>query len=198
VLAAQGSDGAAARFRLRWTENAEHGAPDRIPNQPGRATNTWLINPQPVIEQTLWDLVDWVENGIEPSGTTYEYVDGKVHLPATAVERGGIQPVVSVTANGGPRAEVRTGETVELVVHAEVPPGAGSLVSIEWDFDGSGTYPFQHPDVGGTLTSLSTTYTYDRPGTYFATARVHSHRDGDVKATDRRIPNVAQARIVVT
>jgi len=200
VLGAQGPDRAKERFRLRWTENAEHGAPDRIPNQPGRATNTWLINPQPIIEQTLWDLVDWVEKGIAPAGTAYEYRDGKVSLPDTAAARGGIQPVLSVTADGGTVAEVRAGETVTLHVHAEVPPDAGSLISVEWDFDGSGTFPFRHPEVDGTSTkaSLSTTHAYDRPGTYFATARVHSHRDGDVEASHRRIPNVAQARVVVT
>jgi hypothetical protein len=86
-----------------------------------------------------------------------------------------------------------------LEVQAEVPPGAGTIISIEWDFDGSGTFPFHQPGVDGTASSLTvcTTHAYDRPGTYFATARVCSHRDGDVKAVARRIPNVDQARIIV-
>jgi hypothetical protein len=45
--------------------------------------------------------------------------------------------------------------------------------------------------------SLTTTHTYDRPGDYFATALVHSNRDGDVKATFRRIPNLSQVRVAV-
>jgi hypothetical protein len=200
VLAAQGSDGAAERFRLRWTQNAEHGAPDRLASPPNRAANTWLVDPQPIVEQTIVDLIDWVEKGIVPEGTTYSYDDGKVSLPPSAAERGGIQPVVSVSANGGTSAAVRVGEAVALEVHAEVPPGAGTLVSVEWDFDGTGTFPFRHAEVDGTAADLSleTSHTYPRPGVYFATALVRSHRDGDVNATSRRIPNVAQARVVVT
>jgi cytochrome P450 len=84
-------------------------------------------------------------------------------------------------------------------VHAEVPPGAGTIVGVEWDFDGSGTYPYSRDvDAPATQLTLSTTHRYDRPGTYFATARVHSHREGDVRATTRRIPNVGQARVVVS
>jgi hypothetical protein len=85
-------------------------------------------------------------------------------------------------------------------LHGSVPPGVGTLISAEWDFDGTGTYPFHHDEVDGTAAelTLSTTHTYDRPGTYFVTGKVESHRDGDVKATSRRIPNLAQARIVVT
>jgi hypothetical protein len=200
VLAAQGPDGAAERFRLRWTENAEHGAPDRLASPPNRAGNTWLIDPQPIVEQTLVDLIDWVEKGIAPAATTYSYHDGKVSLPPTAAARQGIQPVVSVSANGSSLAAVRVGEAVALEVDAEVPPGAGRVIAVEWDFDGRGTYPFRHDGIDGTAATiaLSTTHTYDRPGNYFATARVFSHRNGDVNAVSRRIPNVAQARVIVT
>ena len=52
-----------------------------------------------------------------------------------------MQPVVTLTVNGGERADVAVGEPVELVGDVEVPPGAGVVVSAEWDYDGSGTYP---------------------------------------------------------
>jgi hypothetical protein len=200
VEAAQGPERAREVFRLRWTENAEHGPAMMVPSPPGRASSTWLIDFIPVIEQSLQDLVDWVERGIEPVGTSFEYVDGRVVLPESAAERGGIQPVVSVTANGTNRAEVRVGEEVALDVHAAVPPGAGTVIAVEWDFDGSGRFPFRHVEVDGTAAevALTTTHSYDRPGTYFATARVVSHVDGKVDATSRRLPNVAQARIIVT
>jgi hypothetical protein len=184
---------------LRWSENAEHGMPTMLVSPPGgRHVSTWLIDPTPIIEQGLADLTAWVEQGVEPAGTNFEYKDGKVTLPETAEERGGIQPVVIVSANGESRAEVKVGEDVALQVHAEVPPGAGTIVAIKWDFDGSGSYPFAH-DIDGTAAdvTLSTTHAYDRPGTFFATALAESHRDGDVQATSRRIPNVASARIVV-
>ncbi|MCU1344743.1 MAG: hypothetical protein JWL70_1009, partial [Acidimicrobiia bacterium] len=200
VLQAQGEAGAAERFRLRWTEHAEHVPPFILKSPPGRAINTWLVDYLPVIEQSLKDLVDWVENGVDPQPTAFEYHDGLVTLPATAAERGGIQPVVTVTANGAVLATVAVGEAVTLEVQATMPAGAGTLISAAWDFDGTGTFPFRHPEVDGAATSLtlSTTHTYDRPGTYFATALVESHRDGDVAATSRRIPNMAQARIIVS
>jgi PKD domain-containing protein len=126
-------------------------------------------------------------------------VDGQVRLPATAAERGGIQPVVSVTANGGALATVAVGEPVTLSVHAEAPAAGGTIVSVQWDFDSKGTYPYSDPSVDGSATSvtLTTTHTYSEPGTYFATALVASHVDGDVSTPHRRLQNLASARVVV-
>jgi hypothetical protein len=200
VMRSQGEEGMRLRFRQRWVDNAEHVPPAALPSKPGRATNTWLVNYQPFIEQSLVDLVAWVEKGIDPVETAFEYLDGKVTLPPTAAERKGIQPVVHATANGARRAEVRVGEPVTLAVDAEVPSGAGTIIAVAWDFDGSGTYPFSHDgiDGSGSSVSLTTTYSYDRPGEYFATALVHSQREGDVNAAFRRIPNLSQVRVVVT
>ena len=199
VLNAQGPEALAEKFRLQWTQNAEHIPPTFLPNSAKRATSTWLVDYFPIIEQGLGDLIQWVEDGVAPPNTTFEFVDGQVRLPVTASERGGIQPVVSVTANGGLRAEVKAGETVQLEVAAEVPPNSGTIVSVAWDFDGWGSFPLHH-DVDGSDTSvrLSTTHTYDAPGTYFATALVHSNREGKVDAEFRRLPNLASARIVVS
>ena len=200
VMRSQGEEGMRLRFRQRWVHNAEHVPPAALPSKPGRATNTWLVNYQPYIEQSLADLVAWVEKGIDPVETAFDYTDGKVTLPPTAAERKGIQPVVRATANGAQRAEVRVGEPVTLSVDADVPPGAGTIVSVEWDFDGSGSYPFRHEGIDGSAPSISlaTTYSYDRPGEFFATALVHSHRDSDVATQFRRIPNLSQVRVVVT
>jgi hypothetical protein len=196
----RGSEGAKEYFRLRWTENSEHVPVAFVPSQPDRAANTWLIDYWPIIEQSLVDLARWVEEGIEPAGTVFDFADGKVTLPPTAAERGGIQPVVHVTANGALRAEARVGEPVDLVVHAEAPPNAGTIISAAWDFDGSGTYPFQHDGISGTQAdiTLTSTHAWDKPGTYFATCLVHSHTDGDVSTTLRRLPNLASARVIVT
>ncbi|SHN16461.1 PKD domain-containing protein [Cryptosporangium aurantiacum] len=198
VHRAQGPDSAAEKFRLRWTENAEHIPSQYLPSAPDRATTTWLIDYLPVIEQSLADLIDWVENGVEPADTRYDYRDGKVILAADAVERGGIQPVVSVTANGGARAEIAAGDAVSLTATVRVPPGAGTLVALDWDFAGTGEFPHHHDlEPGRTTAEVTTVHTYGRPGTYYATARVASHRDGDVSDPHRRIPNLASARIVV-
>jgi hypothetical protein len=200
VRKAQGEEAAARKFRIRWTENAEHVPAEFVPSMPDRSSSTWLIDYRPVIEQSLADLAKWVEDGVDPAPTSFTYSDGKVTLPATAAERGGIQPVVHVNANGGRRAEVKAGEAVTLTVHAETPPGAGTIIAAAWDFDGSGAYAFQHDDLDGTATevTLTTTHAWDRPGTYFATCLVHSHVNGDTHATSRRLPNLASARIVVS
>ena len=199
VEQAQGAGAAAEKFRLQWTQNAEHIMPTMLPSSPTRSTTTWLIDYMPIIEQGLVDLIRWVEEGVAPPSTTYEYSHGQVSLPDRAAARGGIQPVVAVTVNGGVRADVKVGEAVALVAVAEVPPGTGTIVSVEWDFDGQGGFPV-HEDVDGTAPTgtWSRSHTYDAPGTYFATARVCSNREGDVAAEFRRLPNLASVRIVVT
>src|SRR5690606_40477105 len=105
-----------------------HIPPAMTPQQPGRNANTWLVNYHEIIEQCLWDMIDWVENGVEPLATAFTFADGKVTLPDSAAQRGGIQPVVKVDANGASRAELKTGETVALKVHAEIPAGTGAII----------------------------------------------------------------------
>jgi hypothetical protein len=194
----RGAEAARDHFRLRWTENAEHVPPFMAASAPGRANSTWLINYLPIIEQSLADLTAWVEEGTEPADTAFSVTDGRILLPATAAERGGIQPVVVVTANGAARTGVAAGDEVTLEVRAEVPPGAGAVISVKWDFDGTGTYP-ETTVVDGTkpTVTLTTTHRYEHPGTFFATALVESHRDGKTDASSRRIPNLASARVVV-
>jgi len=200
VQRSQGQDAAAGKFRLRWTENAEHVPPDLVPSMPNRKSNTWLIDYMPIIEQSLVDLAAWIEQGIEPPGTNFDFRDGKVILPPTAKERRGIQPVVHVTANGGVRAEVRAGQPVTLAVHAETPPGAGGIIAVAWDVDGSGKYPLVHDGLDGSASAvdLTRTHSWNTPGTYFATCLVHSHVNGDPSASSRRLPNLASARVIVT
>jgi hypothetical protein len=199
TIRAQGAQRAKERFCLRWTENAEHISPSFLPSSPKRATSTWLIDYMPIIEQSLLDLCDWAEKGVVPAGTTYEFSDGKVTLPPTANERGGIQPVVSVTIKGSARADVKVNAPVTLELDAAVPPAGGTIIAVEWSLDGSGVFTAE-PGVSGEARTLklSKSHRYDKPGVYFATARVTSHRDGDISAQHRRLVNVASARIVVT
>jgi hypothetical protein len=94
---------------------------------------------------------------------------------------------------------VSTGTPVVLQVRAEVPPGAGTIIAVNWDLDGTGTYPvIQDVDGAATEITLELQWSYDQPGTYFPTALVESHRDGEVSATSRRIPNLDSARVVVS
>jgi len=194
-----GKEIADTKFKLRWTENAEHVPPAMTAPSPDRANKTWLIDYQPVIEQSLVDLKHWVEDGIEPADTAFEYRDGAIILPAHAKERGGIQAVVTVRVNGAERATAGVGEEVTCTVTAEVPPGAGTIIGIQWDFDATGAFPLR-TKVDGTQAAVeeSVVHVFDKPGTYFVSALVESHREGDVDAESRRIPNLAAARVVVS
>jgi PKD domain-containing protein len=198
IVREAGEEALAERYRLRWLENAEHVPPFMAAAPPDRANNTWLIHYLPAIEQNLADLTAWVEEGVDPGHMSYEMVDGQIILPTSATDRGGIQPVINVTANGAERAEVSAGEEVTLVVNAAVPPGMGTIISLAWDFDGKGTYP-RSEAVDGKSAEVEFTvgHTFDEPGTYFVTALTESHREGDVDAESRRVPNLAAARVVV-
>jgi hypothetical protein len=108
-----------------------------------------------------------------------------------------VQPTAGAAANGGARAEVKVGETVRFVGRAAQPPGAGTIVAAEWDFEGKGAF-VRHLVPGDTADVLvEATHAYAAPGTYFACFRVGAHRNG----RDGRAPfarNNARVRVVVT
>jgi hypothetical protein len=181
-------------FRLWYTDNADHGGP---PNTAARAIT---VGYDGVLQQALRDLAAWVEQGIPPpASTNYQVVDTQVLVPPTARERRGVQPVVALTADGGARADVAAGTTVSFSAVAEVPPDTGDIVAAQWDFLGLGTYPVTatigtpRPKV-----TLTATYTYSSPGTYFPVVRVTSQRQGDANTPYGLIQNLARARVVVT
>lgn len=189
---AQAQLGAAADQRLRiwFTDHALHG---------GVEDPTRVISYVPILQQALRDLAAWVEEGAEPpASTSYQVEDGQVHVPATAGLRQGIQPVVSVRVNGRERIEVRRGDTVTLRGTIEVPKGTGSVIAAEWDLDGSGKFASSSPvPVGAQRTNVSTTFRFDKPGTYFPVLRGTSEREGNAQTPYRRIQNLSRARVVV-
>lgn len=169
---------------------------------PGRDNTAWLIDHQPVVEQCLADLAAWVEDDVQPVGTSFTLQDGRIVLPPTAAERQGIQPVVRVRANGQGRTEVAVGDDVSIECHAEVPPTAGTIIGLKWDFDGSGTYPeTAKVDGAAAAVTVATSHRFDAPGTYFVTAfvtaLVESHADGDGRRSPRRVSGVLGRRAVV-
>jgi hypothetical protein len=195
----QGDD-ARDRVRLRWMENAENIPGSFLPSEGGLSMSTRYIDYNPLVEQSLHDLAAWAEHDVAPVDTAYEYAGGRLTLAADARTRAGIQAVIVARANGAARADVAVGESVTFEVTAEVPPGAGSVVSADWDFDGTGAFADELVGIDG-LTNpvhLTTTHAFDRPGTYFPAVRIRSHRDGDRSATSRLIPNLGRVRVVVT
>jgi hypothetical protein len=154
-----------------------------------------------VLPQALLDLAAWAEQGIAPPpSTAYDVRDGQVHVPATAEQRKGLQPTITLTANGRDRADVAIGEPVDFVGHIDVPPGTGTIVSAEWDFDGSGDYAVKDTSIDGSqrTQSVRASYTFTEPGTYFPALRACSGRRGDPRWPHGRVPNLGRVRVVVT
>jgi hypothetical protein len=180
-------------FRLWFIDHTQHTPPA------GLAAEARTVSYQGVLEQALRDLSAWVEKGVQPpANTRYTVVQSQVQVPATAAQRGGIQPVVTLKANGGERAEVSVGQSVTFRAQISVPPNSGKVVATEWDFLGAGDYPVagQIATPGSSVT-VRASYSYSKPGTYFAVLRATSQRQGDSKTPYARIQNLARVRIVV-
>jgi hypothetical protein len=183
-----------SHFRLWYTDRANHG------DAGGQLVPTQTVSYLGVLQQALRDVSAWVEKDIEPPSTTnYKIVDGQVQVPSGANERGGIQPVIQLFANGATRAEVGVGEAVELSANVLVPKGTGVVVAADWDFDGSGTFsaPAHLDPKGGESATLKASHTYNEPGTYFIVLRVASQRNGDINTPYTLVRNLGRVRVVV-
>lgn len=184
-------------FRVRFTEHANHGD---YPSQPDPTHDIVYLG---VLQQTLRDLSAWVEKGIEPASTNYKVENGQVILPKDAKKRGGIQPVITVTANGKERAEIKAGESVTLEAIIEVPKNTGKVVLAEWNFEGGKEFTAvdniisHYSDSSGRKSKVKTTYTFKTPGTYFPTLQAASEREGNLETPFALIKNLGSARVVV-
>jgi hypothetical protein len=180
-------------FRLWFTDNALH-SDDQVEEDP-----THAVSYLGMLHQALRDLSRWVEEDIEPpANTVYEVVDGQIVVPADAAARRGIQPVASLTVDGGDRADVEVGEEVTLRVEAEVPPGTGSIVAVEWDFDGAGEFPVSDAVTPAEEAAVERRWTAPSAGTFFPVVRVVAQRESDVVTPYARLRNIARVRVVVS
>jgi hypothetical protein len=191
------------QFRLWYMDNSDHD-----PNGPAAtdAANAadHIVPYSGEVQQALLDLDAWVADGIQPPASTDYTVgaDTGIQLPATAPQRHGVQPVVSVSAKGhggpGESIDVAAGQPVTFSVKAQVPPGTGKIVQVEWDFQGVGSFGVSSPlsHIGPVL-NLHATYTFTNSGTYFPVVRVSSQRNGDTSTQYGLIQNLARVRVVV-
>lgn len=180
-------------FRLYFVDHAQHGSPV------GLAAQARTVSYQGGLQQALRDLSAWVERDVRPPAETrYDVVDSQVEVPATARQRRGIQPVVTLEVNAGERADVAVGQPVTFTARIQAPPRAGKVVAAEWDFEGVGNYPVaaQLGQPRSTVT-LSATYSFSEPGTYFPVLRGASQREGDSQTPFARIQNLDRVRVVV-
>src|SRR5262249_14077000 len=136
-------------MRLWFFENGHHFQGAMAKNMDSfPAPTTRMIEYEGALHQAIHDLIDWVEfDKAPPADSKFDYVERAVKLAAEPTQRGGIQPVVRVAANGAVRADVAVGDNVEFVAEVEVPPGAGTIIAAEWDFDGRGAWPVQHTEI---------------------------------------------------
>ncbi len=179
--------------RLWYTDYAQHG------DQPLIEDPTRTVTYNGELQQALRDISDWVEKGIAPpASTNYRIEDGQVIIPATAAERRGIQPVVTLTANGGERADIRAGQSATLIGTIAAPPGGGAVVSAAWDFDGTGKFPTSSVVAPGARSAVvKLARRFDQPGTWFVTLRGTAQRGGDARTPYAQLQNLGRVRVVV-
>lgn len=105
-------------FRLWYIDNATHGDDQ---SQPYPARTVPYLG---ALHTALRQLARWVEDSVPPAdSTTYSIAAGQVHVPDSALKRHGVQPTVTVLANGSPAPTIRVGEPVCIEITAETPPG---------------------------------------------------------------------------
>ena len=189
--------------RVYFMERCMHGDTDAL-------TNYMVVNYMGALRQALMDLSAWVEKGIEPVPST-AYVlgeDGQIHPEQNIQKRFGLQSVVHITANGSKCARVKAGEAVRFEVDVQVPLEAGQVTGIEFadkeysnklidvEFPHRLDYVrYESDGIHGAKASM--VLTYDQPGTYFATVRVSSNREGDPNNPYFQILNLDRVRIIV-
>ncbi|KAF4441396.1 hypothetical protein FACUT_2704 [Fusarium acutatum] len=186
-------DEADNKFRLHYTENADHQMGPVVGSKSSR-----VVDFTGLYEQHLRDLSIWCETGTYPSTpTNYTIRNAQVELPAATLGKKVLQPVLELSVNGKKENEVEAGSIVRLEVRVEVPPGAGKIVSLECDFEGTGH--FVKKSFGDVARSVETTvcYIYNQKGTFFPAVRAASHRDGNMDSPYALCSNLGRVRVFV-
>ncbi|MCR2783545.1 MULTISPECIES: hypothetical protein [unclassified Microbacterium] len=180
------------RFRLWYIDNATHGDADAPPDQ------THTVSYIGALHTALRQLAAWVERGIGPAASTNYTVNcGQVSVPGAVGERAGIQPVVSLSIDGMRSARVRVGQIVRADISADTPAGGLPLVSLALDLTGSGSFSAPIEIEPTRHLEMAQECTFDRPGTYFVSARVTSQSTTDSGTAAGRVHNIARARLTV-
>ncbi len=202
--AALGPQVVAHNYRLWYMDNADHG-PLGPASSPQTNAADHVVQYLGEMQQALLDLDAWIAKGVPAPATTNYRIDAldQVQLARTAEQRHGVQPVVTLTARAGShhwpnqRIDVAVGRPITFSVDAQVPPGTGDIVKVEWDFQGTGTFSSTQLNHISPVVHLHATYTFTQPGTYFPVVRVTSQRNGDTTTPFGLIQNLASVRIVV-
>lgn len=151
-----------------------------------------------IFQQSMQDLMAWAEKGeAPPPSTQYTIRNGQVIPASRAVDRHGLQPVMSLTANGVSRATVGVNQPVKLVASLEMPPKTGQIVQYNWTIGDRTEAPtiVAKPQP---LVNLEREVAFDTPGTYVVRLSVNGQRDGLANPTNQTLlQNYKEIRIVV-
>jgi hypothetical protein len=193
-------------FRLWIMDNADHdpGGPASTPNP---LAPSHIVSYAGELQQALLDLDAWVARGVRPAASTHYTVtkDDAIRPAATAGQRKGLQPVLRLSvrkASGGPasegRIDIAAGRPVTFSLQATVPPGAGKVVKVDWNFKGLGN-AMTHSTTAQAAASvrMQATFTYDKKGTYFPYVVVASQRNGNGSTPFTLVQNLIRVRVVV-
>ena len=179
--------------RLFFTEHALHGD-GRDNEDPSR-----VVSYNGPLQQALHDVAAWAEDGVEPPASTqYRVENGQVMVLDAAAERLGIQPTVSLTANGGVRADVHVGEPVQFSGEIAAPPGGGVIVELAWDFTGDGEFTAAVDGPRGNQAQVAAQHSFSEPGTYYVGLRAISQRDSYLGTPYGQLINLDRVRVVVS
>lgn len=183
-------------FRLYYNDNCIHDDRAGFLEDPQRQ-----VDYLGVLHQALLDVAAWCEKGIAPAPTTnYEFVDGQIRVPKSAEERGGLQPVVEAYVNGEKAIHVKAGESVTFTARIEVPAKSGFVTKAAWDYEAANDFSqgeeLQKESEGSVL--VSSTHSFEKPGTYFPVIKVQSNRHGTLEDIFTQCKNLDRVKVVVS
>ncbi len=198
-----GVKGSEDDFRIYYMQRCMHGNSNDL-------ANNMVVNYMGALYQSLLDMADWLQNGKEPLATTrYEMTDNQVVVEADPSRRGGMQAGIDLTVNGRKCAYVKAGEEFVLRAEAVLPENSGEITGIGFDFRDRRDFPDKVEGlfpVKGSLLPISkdgvkgacaeTTGRFDKPGTYFVSARVSSQRSGDRNDIFTQVLNLDRVRVI--
>ncbi len=150
-----------------------------------------------VFQQSIQDMMAWAEKGIAPPpSTAYTIRNGQVIPAPEAADRRGLQPVMSLAANGASRVTVGVGQPVTFAAKLEMPPRTGQIVQYKWTIDGkddASTVVTPQP-----LVNVTRQISFDKPGSYLIRLTVNGQRDGLVNPPNETLmQNFKEVRVVV-
>lgn len=151
-----------------------------------------------VFQQSVQDLMAWAEKGVAPPPSTrYTISNGQVVPAPRAADRLGLQPVMSLTANGVSRATVAANQPVKLEASLEMPPRTGQIVQYAWTVADKTEAPV-NVEKPQPLVQVDKTVSFPAPGTYVVRLTVNGQRDELVNPANQTLmQNFREVRVVV-